>query len=141
MSAILNTLLAAKNKLLYSGSLTAGSTGTTTIYYGLFSTAGSITPSTFTGAGTTLTVKYAFDSVSTVPTYASTIYIEGFTTDPGASFISSAQWGTGSLLTRVNYLWQAGTPNTGIWYFSLVATPNFGFQAGVGTTKTLSIYG
>jgi hypothetical protein len=146
MSAILNMLLAAKGRApIYTGSLMSGAyVASTTTFYGLFSDAfsGSISPATFTGAGTTLTIKRAYDLVNpSFPVYSSSILITGFTSDPGATFISSAQWGTGSLLTRVSYTYTAGTPNQGQWNFSTAATPNFGFQAGVGTTQTFNIFG
>jgi len=145
MSAILNTLFAAKGRTsIYTGDLTSGTipSGIST-FYGLFDAlGGSISPATFTGAGTTLTVKRTYDLVnSTTPIYTSVIQISGFISDPGATFISTAQWGTGSLLSRIAYTYTAGTPNLGTWTFSLTATPNFGLQAGAGTTQTLYIFG
>lgn len=99
--------------------------------------AGSLSPSTFTALGRTLTVNSVIDITTPGPNYQSYITITGFdpAIDPLNTFLYSVQWGAEFVYARglSGYGFFSGTAT---WTFSITSTPNFGLSA-TGTNNLI----
>ena len=124
---------------LLSTSLTAGQ------YVDTFDTAygydpytvpatGSIVTDTFTYLGNTITIESVYDDVFFGPTYLSYLYMSGFTSDPGASFLYSVKWGAYAevLATGSTYNWDNGL-STASWVWNGISDTFGMYNLGTGT--------
>jgi hypothetical protein len=121
----------------YTGTLTSGNFGNT---YGYVpSTLGTLSPTTFTYLGATLTITSVVDVIA--PSAQSYIAISGWSSDPGAAAIYSFQWKSNpEVVFAGTYNYTTGTPNVATWTFSTGST-TLGLAAGIGTSGTMVLKG
>lgn len=121
----------------YTGTLTSGNLGNTYGY--IQGGAGTLSPTTFSYLGATLTITSVVDAIA--PVVQSYMTISGWNSDPGAGAIYSFQWkGNPEVVFAGSYSYTPGTPNVATWTFS-TGSNSFGLVAGVGTSGTMVLKG